>query len=153
MKKSLYLFLLVLISGGLHIKVFEFINNQDNEISQLSMQDSIEMDQVTVICSSHKQMQANKYSSSIYTLYEDRQMKHPWIFLGFWIKADLWINVKTFTWFLAGEVSFTKFRNWIHLCLKIDIRKKTLSVSIDGEMTTEIGNITVLSPIESVYLG
>ena len=151
MKNILYT--LAMITGGLHIHVFEFINNQTNEISELSMKESIELEQVITICSSHKQMQANKYSSTIYALYVDKEKKNPWIFLGFWTKADLWINVKTHTWYLVKEVPYTKFRNWIHLCLKIDIKKKTLSVSIDGETTTELGNVTVFSAIERVYLG
>lgn len=145
--------ILALITGGLQIQVFNFSNNQTNEISELSMKESIELEQVITICSSHKQMQANKYASTIYALYKDKEMKNLWIFLGFWTKADLWINVETHTWYLVTEVQYTKFRNWIHLCLKIDLKKKTLSVSIDGETTTEIGNVTVLSAIERVYLG
>ena len=151
MINNLYV-LLIMITGGFHLQVFEFINNQNNEISELSMKDSIELDQVIMICSSHKQMQANKYSSSIFTLYEDKDMKTPWIFLGFWIKADLWINVKTYTWYLVEEVPFTKFRNWVHLCIRIDKMKKTLAVSIDGEMTKEIGNVTALTALERAYL-
>ena len=145
--------LLIMITGRFHIQVFDFINNQNNEISQLSMKDFIKFDQAITICSSHKQMQANKYYSSIFTLYEDKDMKTPWIFLGFWIKADLWINVKTYTWYLVEEVPFTKFRNWVHLCIKINMKDKTLSVSIDREMTKEIGNVTALSAIERAYLG
>ena len=150
--RNILFMLLIMVTGRFHIQVFEFINNQNNEISQLSMKDSIKVDQSITICSSHKQMQANKYYSSIYTLYEDKEMKTPFIFLGFWIKADLWINVKTHTWYLVTEVPYTKFRNWIHLCMKINLMKKTLFVSIDGEMTTEIGNVTALSSKERLYL-
>ena len=151
MKNILLMF--ALISTGLQIQVFEFLNNQNNEISQLSMKESIGMDQAMMICSSHKQMQVHNNYSSIFTLYEDLEMKNPWIFLGFWMKADLWINVKTFTYYLGGKVPYTTFRNWIHLCLKIDITKKTLTVSIDGKVTAEIGNVTVLSAIDRVHLG
>ena len=152
-KMKIILLLLVWINKGLQIKVFEFLNNQNNEISQLSMKESIGMDQAIIICSSHKQTQANKYQASIFTLYEDLEMTTPWITLGFWERADLWINVKTFTYYLGGTVPLTKFRNWIHLCLKIDITKKTLSVSIDGEISAEIGNVTVFAAIDKVYLG
>ena len=147
------LWILAVISTGLQIQVFEFLNNQNNEISELSMKGFIEMDQPMMICSSHKQMQVNNHHSSIFTLYEDLEMRIPWIFLGFWMKADLWISVKTFTYYLGGKVPYTKFRNWIHLCLKIDITKKTLTMSIDGGITAEIGNVTVLSAIDRVYLG
>ena len=144
--------MLVIFSVGLNIKVFEFVRKTNNEISQIAMKQAIQVDQVFVICSSHKQVQVNKFHSTIYTLYEDKEMKKPWIYLGFWINAELWVNVKS-AWYLGGKVSYAKFRNWIHLCLKIDVIKQTLSVSIDEEITLEVGNVTMLSPIERVYLG
>ena len=123
-----------LLPFGESIKVYEFFEKNPglSDISYITMNVSVSIKDKIAICSSHKQMQSNLNTTTLYTIYEDKEFQKPWFLLGFWGES-LWAQENLGIWHLLGTLhKKTDFISWINMCIEIDFKERKFSVSLNG---------------------
>ena len=138
------------------VKVYEFIdsNSSTSDISYITMEVNVSVKDRLAICSSHKQLQANAQSSTIYNIYEDKDYKKPWLSVGFW-DLSLWVaEGNDRLWhYLGGLDKLTDFLDWINLCIKIDFSEKKLSSSINGhDAVIADTSLSTLNKVQTLFI-
>ena len=117
------------------IKVYEFHegNSTISDISYVTMNLNVSsVAKKVTICSTHKQMQSNLNTTTLYTIYEDKKFTKPWFLLGFWGES-LWAQENLGIWHLLGTLhKKTDFISWINMCIEIDFKERKFSVSLNG---------------------
>ena len=129
----------VSLSRSLAVKTIEF--NEDNLESTSAFSSSIlankpviKLPDHFIICSSHYQAHMNtKNTHTIYVIYQDENFTTPWLSIGIWKENKLWANVMHETWHILGNLQSENLFEWIHICLEIDLVKKTIFTSINGK--------------------
>ena len=138
------------------MKIFEFNINPLESTSILSSavlsnKPMIILPEHFIICSSHYQTHMNtKNTHTIYVLYQDENLTIPWLNIGIWTEGTLWANLMHDTWHILGKIQSQDLFEWIHICLEIDLVKKTISTRINGN---DFGMITVLGMNPSPGVG
>ena len=149
MRLFFLLFFLTTLSGNFAVKTIEFIeNHQESSLSSaiLANEPMIKLPEHFVICSSHYQAHMNtKNTHTIFVLYEDENFTIPWLSIGIWSENRLWANVMHDSWHILGSVQTQDLFEWIHICLEIDLVKKTIVTSINGK-DFDIKDVEDMSP-------
>ena len=137
------------------IKVYEFLeeNQGSSDVSYISLNLSVSIEEKAVVCSSHKQRQSNLNTTTLYTIYKDKEYTSPWFSVGFWDNT-LWAQENLGIWHLLGDLDKkTDFISWINMCIEIDFKKRKLSVSLNGRNTyTAETSLKTLEKIDKFYI-
>ena len=130
-------------------RVYEFFEGEPTtDVSFITFNASVPQDGRLAVCTTHRQIQSNLNTTTLYTIYEDKENSKLWLSVGFWDDA-LWGQESSGLWHLMGSVSrMTDFISWIHICIEFDL-PKVLS-SINGQTATSV--TTSLKSTKTFYL-
>ena len=150
-------FFLVSHSCSLAVKTIEFNGHNLKSTSTLSSavlanKPMIKLPEHFIICSSHYQRQVDtKNTHTIYVIYQDENFTLPWLNIGFWKENILWANVMHDTWHILGNLQSQDLLEWIHICLEIDLVKKTISTSVNGKDYGIINVVGMDFPVDAGF--
>ena len=156
MKLLFLLMFLATPSCNFAVKTFEFTGNHLESTSTFSSailanKPIIKLPELFIICSSHYQTHMDtKNTHTIYVIYQNENLTIPWLSIGIWSERKLWVNVMHDTWYLLGNLQSQDLFEWIHICLEIDLVKKTILTSINGK---DFGMTNVLDMNPAVISG
>ena len=126
---------------------FDYPSTKDN-ISTAILTNFISLPKVFTICSFHKQLHVQDLT--VYVMYENSELTKPWFSLSLWDKGNLWANMQE-EWYLLGVLPLIKLRQWNNFCTEINLKIKTLRISINGGRVTSM-NITNSIKIQKLFM-
>ena len=154
MRLLFLLIFLVTVSCSFAVKTLEFTHLESASTFSsaiLANKPTIKLPEHFILCSSHYQTQMDtKNTRTIYVIYQDENLTVPWLSIGFWSEEKLWANVMHDTWHILGTLQSQDLFEWIHICLEIDLVKKTILTSINGK---DFGITNVLDMNPAVISG
>ena len=132
------------------LKVLEFRNDENSNHTNFAILKNdgiIELQNNITICSTHKQDRVDTiHSRCIYVIYKDDSYQIPWFTIGFWSLGRLWANVANKDWYILGNATTEQFLDWMHICVEIDLSKKTLKATIQQKLFPTVFNVSGLTP-------
>ena len=132
------------------LKVLEFRNDENSNHTNFAIlknDEIIELQNNITICSTHKQDRVDTiHSRCIYVIYKDDSYHTPWFTIGFWSLGRLWANVANKDWYILGNATTEQFLDWMHICVEIDLSKKTLKATIQQKLFPTVFNVSGLTP-------
>ena len=132
----LNLFALTTLRLSSALKAYKFYNKgSEQNLTYLSLENPPVLPDIFIICSSHRQTKVDSYDThGIYTIYENDNL-NPWFSIAFWRNNVLWINVGyQYFYKLSDPNPLEMFLSWIHICVEVDSKAKTVSTMINGKV-------------------
>lgn len=139
-------------------KVFDFGKSSEIGFSSVSLEnipDAVLPDHF-IICSSHSQnIVGSRSTEAIYVIYRDKDLTKPWLSVGLF-NDEIWINIGFEYWYTPPRSVPEKFwLKWMHICVDIDTKSRTIEVGINGQSLGKSLNISGLihTPKLNLQLG
>ena len=148
--------LLLLLPMTYSMKVYEFLNGAEEDLSTVSFEVSVPSSEKITLCSSHRQLQSNEQTRIFMAIFEDPEHTVPWLTVGYWEEepVEMWLEFKKGTWIFMGFSPKITLMSWIHTCLEINFADKQFHVSTNGrpEVVSDTVEGIDLEPLKTYYV-
>ena len=151
---KMFILLTLYLSLTRSIKVFEFLNGEEEDLSTVSLEVSGSSSNTLTICSSHRQLQSNEQTRIFMAIFEDAEHQEPWLTVGYWEEdpVEMWLEYKKGTWVFMGFSPRVTLMSWIHTCLEINFEEKSFHVSTNGFPEVMSDPVEGLKPLSTYYI-